>query len=142
MESIQHEINYEVVKSADTDEVIGLYKEGGWWKESPEGISTLPLLIANSFCFIIARNHQGKIIGMGRVISDGVSDGYIQDVIISQSYRNKGIGKQLVKNLRDYCLDKGLSWIGLIAEPGTTAFYNKLGFSEMMDYKPMILDNK
>lgn len=136
-----NEINYKVVKSANLEEIIDLYKEGGWWKESPSERSNLPFLIKKSFCFMVAKTQEDKIIGMGRVISDGVSDGYIQDVIVSNSYRKKGIGKELVIRLRDYCQSKGISWIGLIAEPGTTDFYTKLGFSEMKDYKPMILKN-
>ena len=136
---MQSQINYEVVKSANTEELIDLYKEGGWWNESPSERENLPLLVSNSFCFMVAKTSNGKIIGMGRVISDGVSDGYIQDVIVSKQFRNKGIGKQLVVELKKYCLSKGLSWVGLIAEPGTTDFYTKLGFSEMPNYKPMIL---
>lgn len=137
-----NDINFEVVKFADAEELIDLYKDGGWWKESPTERSNLPILVKNSFCFIVAKTNEGKIIGMGRVISDGVSDGYIQDVIVSKSHRNNGIGKLLVIKLRDYCLDKGLSWIGLIAEPGTEGFYVKLGFSEMVAYKPMLLNRK
>ncbi len=136
---MQNDIIYEAVKLANSDELIDLYKEGGWWNENPIERCNLPTLVKNSFCFMVARTPKGKIIGMGRVISDGVSDGYIQDVIVSNLYRNKGIGKELVKKLRDHCLTKGLSWIGLIAEPGTEEFYTKLGFSEMVDYKPMIL---
>jgi len=135
-------INYEVVKLVNSDELIALYTEGGWWKENPSERANLPFLVNNSFCFMIARNKDGKIIGMGRVISDGISDGYIQDVIVSKMFRNKGIGKELVIRLRDYCLNKGLSWVALIAEPGTTGFYAKLGFNEMNDYKPMLLKNK
>ena len=139
---MQKEISFEIVKFANSEELIDLYKEGEWWKESPSERSNLPILVKNSFCFMVARTNEGEIIGMGRVISDGVSDGYIQDVIVSKSYRNKGIGKQLVIKLRDYCLNKGLTWIGLIAEPGTTDFYIKLGFREMIGYKPLILNSK
>lgn len=136
---MQNDIIYEVVTSANSDELIDLYKEGGWWNEGLTERDNLPVLVKNSFCFMVVKNHEGRIIGMGRVISDGVSDGYIQDVIVSNKYRNKGIGKELVIKLRDHCLKKGLSWIGLIAEPGTKGFYAKLGFSEMQNYIPMIL---
>ncbi len=135
-----NDINFEFVKIVNTEELIDLYKDGGWWKESPTERHNLPILVKNSFCFIVAKSNGGKIIGMGRVISDGVSDGYIQDVIVSKSHRNRGIGKLLVIKLRDYCMNKGLSWIGLIAEPGTEGFYTKLGFSEMVAYKPMLLN--
>ncbi len=137
---MQNDINYEIVKSANSDELIDLYKEGGWWKESPMERCNLPNLVKNSFCFMVATTNDGKIIGMGRVISDGASDGYIQDVIVSKQFRGKGIGKQLVVNLRDYCLNKGITWIALIAEPETSEFYSRLGFSEMKNFKPMILN--
>ena len=142
LHNMQNDIIYEVVKSANTDELIELYKEGGWWNESPDERCNLPVLVENSFCFMVAKNPEGRIIGMGRVISDGVSDGYIQDVIVYKIYRNKGIGKEIVIKLKDFCLKNGLTWIGLIAEPGTKEFYAKLGFSEMVDYKPMILKSK
>jgi len=74
---------------------------------------------------------------MGRIISDGVSDAYIQDLVILQKYRGQGIGKKLVGVLLKHCLSHGITWIGLIAEPGQDEFYLPLGFKTMKNYVPM-----
>ena len=68
---------------------------------------------------------------MGRVVSDGVSDAYIQDVVVLDDWRGKGIGKAIVKKLLDFCLEHKLLWIGLVAEPGTKGLYTPLGFKTL-----------
>lgn len=130
-------IIYETVQSLPVEEIVELYKEAGWWKENAREKRLLPALIKGSFCFMIAR-HQGKIVGMGRVISDGVSDGYIQDLVVKKEWRGKNIGKELVRRLTSICIDHGLEWIGLIAEPHTAPFYEVLGFHVLKEYTPML----
>ena len=80
-----------------------------------------------------------ELVGMGRVLSDGFSDAYIQDVVVLRNFRGKGIGGRLVAHLRDRCIDLGILWVGLIAEPGTTSFYERLGFNAMPGNVPMVL---
>lgn len=131
-------IEVRLVDSWPIDDIVALYKAAGWWKDwyNKEGI---PLLISKSFAFAVAiDNTSGKAVGMGRLISDGVSDAYIQDVVVLQEYRNNDIGKQLVQSLIEYCLSKKLVWLGLIAEPGTDSFYVQLGFKPMEHYTPML----
>ena len=131
-------IEMKVVKKADLIELVNLYKGAGWWEEETDEVSFLGDLVTNSFCFVGAF-HNGKMIGMGRSISDGVSDAYIQDVTVLPEYRNKGIGSKIINSIVSYLLEKDLKWIGLIGEPGTGSFYRSLGFAEMKDYIPMLL---
>jgi membrane protein insertase Oxa1/YidC/SpoIIIJ len=35
-------------------------------------------------------------------------------------------------------VDAGLTWIGLVAEPGTQKFYEKLGFHPLTGFQPML----
>jgi hypothetical protein len=42
----------------------------------------------------------------------------------------------------DFLRMNGIGWIGLIAEPGTQAFYQWLGFESMAGYSPMLLNKK
>jgi ribosomal protein S18 acetylase RimI-like enzyme len=95
-------------------------------------------LIKGSFAFAVAvEKVSNKAIGMGRVISDGVSDAYIQDLVVLPEYRNSGIGKKLAKTLLDFCLSKNILWIGLIAEPDQSGFYSNIGFKTLEKYTPM-----
>lgn len=130
-------INIKIIDSWNQDEIVDLYKSGGWWKEhyNPSGINRI---IKGSFAFAIAFDTKiKKAVGMGRVLSDGVSDAYIQDLVILKEYRNLGIGREIVKVLIDHCKKKGINWISLIAEPKQDGFYETLGFKTMENYIPM-----
>ena len=97
-------IQIHLVTSWSTKDIITLYKAGGWWKESynPTLVSQM---IAGSFRFAVAVDTTTQAtIGMGRVISDGISDAYIQDVIVLPKYRHKGIGHSLITRLVNECL--------------------------------------
>ena len=74
---------------------------------------------------------------MGRALSDLASDAYIQDVVVLKPYRGKGIGKKIIQVLIKRLREKGVDWIGLIAEPGTAPFYEKLGFKPMAGHVPL-----
>ena len=131
------EIEVKVITEASCDELIALYRGAGWWNEKTDDISWLPLLIRGSICFVGAFC-EGRLIGMGRGIGDGISDAYIQDVTVLPEYRNKGIGGLIINKLVNALQDIGLKWIGLIGEPGTQTFYERLGFRVMKDYIPMM----
>jgi len=131
-------IEIRLVDSWPEDEIVALYKAAGWWKDSYDKAG-IPQLIVGSFAFAVAVDKKNeKAIGMGRVLSDGVSDAYIQDVVVLASYRCQNLGKKIVQTLIDFCVSKGIQWIGLIAEPGSSQFYTTLGFTAMDQYIPML----
>jgi len=119
---------------------VQLYKAGGWWKDHyrSEGLNKL---IKGSFAFAVAVDANGKAIGMGRAISDGISDAWIQDVAVLEEMRGRGIGRAIVKALLEHCKENGLGWIGLVAEPGTRSFYAPLGFKELPG-EPMVYEKE
>lgn len=128
-----------IVTELPTDQVLELYRDSGWWQDDwlPGAI---PDMIAGSFRFAAAFDADNKVIGVARAISDGVSDAYIQDVVVFSKYRKQGIGSALIKLLIAELQAAGVDWIGLIGRPGTAHFYNSLGFSELKAHIPMKLD--
>jgi GNAT superfamily N-acetyltransferase len=131
------DIAIQLVHDWDEAEIANLYRAGGWWKEEYDQ-KELPRLIRGSFLFAVAVDRKtGHAVGMGRVISDGVSDGYIQDLVVLPEYRKTGIGAQIVATLVKKCLEQGISWIGLIAEPDTEKFYLPFGFHPMEGHVPL-----
>jgi N-acetylglutamate synthase-like GNAT family acetyltransferase len=133
----KEEIEIRIVDKWPENEIVKLYKAGGWWKDcyNPAG---LKYLINGSFAFAVAIDKKSKkAIGMGRLISDGVSDAYIQDLVVLPEYRDKGIGREIVKTLINHCKKKEIHWVGLIAEPDQDGFYSNLGFKQMKNYIPM-----
>jgi len=133
-------VEYQVVTTAPVEEIVALYQAGGWWRESRDNRNRIEAMIRGSFCFMTARLPGGSIIGMGRVISDGASDAYIQDVVVLPSYRRQGIGRELIQRLTQHCLKHKIGWIGLVAEPGTAGFYKQLGYRILEGYQPMLFE--
>ncbi len=126
MNDMNGELIIEAVKEWPEDRIVELYRAGGWWKEDYD-LSGIQPMIQGSFLFVIARIGD-MTVGLGRAISDGVSDAYIQDVVVLPEYRKKGIGGKIIRMLVDRCREKGLVWIGLIAEEGSEDLYREMGF--------------
>jgi ribosomal protein S18 acetylase RimI-like enzyme len=138
------EVKIKVIERADPDSVKKLYQQAGWWKkgdESRENNSWIDSLVAGSFCFVGAFAGD-EMVGMGRAISDGISDAYIQDVTVLAKFRGLGLGTRIMNEITDFLRRRRIGWIGLIAEPGSQAFYQRLGFAAMDGYSPMLLDGK
>ena len=131
-------IRVSCVRAWSTDDIVALYRAGGWWKDEYNP-ADIPRLISGSFAFVVAVDTaSGRAVGMGRAISDGVSDAYIQDLVVLPTYRGRDLGAAMVSSLIERCREAGISWIALIAEPGSEAFYLPLGFSCMEGHIPLI----
>ena len=127
------------IKTADAPvlkRIITIYRAQGWWDPADKP-ALLRRLIEGSHCFVLAEK-DGLAVGMGRAISDGVSDAYIQDVAVLKELRGTGAGSAIVKALVKRLKADGIGWIGLIAQDNSSPFYFKLGFSELKNAKPML----
>jgi spermidine synthase len=122
--------------------IAELYRAQGWWQAGDdESPLLIPKLIAGSHCFVVALEGE-DIVGMGRAISDGISDGYIQDLTVRGDHRNQGIGRRILQTLMERLHADGIRWIGLIAEPGSSDLYRGAGFEEMSGSIPMLMRQK
>ena len=126
----------ERVHDCRLDDLRALFHAGDWW-EGEWDDSVLCGIVNKSFAFVAAIGPDGRWIGMGRIISDGVSDAYLQDIVVLPEWREKGIGTRIVEKLLSICRDAGIGWIGIIAAPETLYFYRRSGFAKMNGYTPM-----
>ena len=122
-------------------QITQIYRQEGWWHLQTDDPELVQGIVAGSHCFLLAIQEE-SIVGMGRVISDGVSDAYIQDVAVLDPYKGQGIGSQIVARLTQRLLADGLNWIGLIAERGGHGFYKRLGFEKMPNATAMLMLKK
>jgi ribosomal protein S18 acetylase RimI-like enzyme len=88
----------------------------------------LKLAFANSMykCFV---SEDRILIGAGRAVADGVDCSYIGDIAVHPGFQGRGLGKDIAMKLRD--LSRSHKKIILYANPGTEAFYERLGFRRM-----------
>ena len=98
------------------DGVIGLGKK--------RDTSRIKKSFANSFKVVTARDN-GKIIGAGRMISDGYCYGWIHDIGVLPSFQKLGVGKGIMDELMN--VSEPLLF-GLTSSFVAVEFYDKLGF--------------
>lgn len=120
--------------------ILRLYHQEKWFI-SIDTEEEIQSLISGSFCFIAVLKDD-QIIGSGRALADGVSDAYLHNIVVDKNYRKLGIGQEIVKHLVEYCFSHHINWIGLIAEPGTHLFYEKVGFQILPNETPMVLKKR
>lgn len=91
---------------------------------------------------VAAGAFAGKdLVGFARALSDGCSDAYIQDVVVSPEFRGQGLGSRLIRFLESELRARGVDWIALVGEPGTEKFYLRLGLREQPGYTLWKLEN-
>ena len=118
-------------------QIIALYQMEGWWGAAPADPDLAARIIAGSHCFMTV-TRGSEIVGMGRAMSDGASDAYIQDVTVKKTCRGQGIGTRIIEKIVERLHQDGLGWIGLIAEKNSYQFYERLGFKKMPNSVPML----
>ncbi|MDD5208002.1 MAG: GNAT family N-acetyltransferase [Elusimicrobiales bacterium] len=116
--------------------IITIYRAHGWWKPGDKP-ALLKKIIKGSHCFAVAETAD-RIIGMGRAISDGVSDAYIQDMAVLDTERGSGAGSALLKAIMKRLKKDGVKWVGLIAQDNSEYFYRKAGFKTLAKAHPML----
>ncbi|MFC1798453.1 GNAT family N-acetyltransferase [Thermodesulfobacteriota bacterium] len=123
--------------SDQVDAITAMYRSEGWWTQETDDPELVAQIIVGSHCFLLVMQ-DGDSVGMGRAISDGASDAYIQDVTVKKEHRGQGIGTHIIRKLVERLNADGLDWIGLIAENNSYQFYESLGFSKMPNSVPML----
>lgn len=118
-----------------------LYEEMGWWADASAHPDLVRRLVEGSHCFCLAMD-GGQVVGMGRAISDGVSDAFVHDIAVTDARRGEGIATRLVTRLVDHLKESGIDWIGLIAKNHASGVYTRCGFRPMDDATPMRYEDK
>ncbi len=77
-------------------------------------------------CFVY---NDGRLVGAGRVLADGLDCAYIADVAVHPDHQGQGLGSAIISRLVE--MSVGHKKILLYANPGTEGFYRKLGFLRM-----------
>ena len=125
-------INITKETSVSIDDVLHLYQAVGWtnYTNQPQ---MLEQSLAHSLAICVARDDE-EIVGLVRLVGDGFSSVFVQDLIVLPSYQRQGIGSNLMKEaLADY---KDAYQIQLATEQieKNLVFYRSLGFETLSTY--------
>ena len=119
----------EIVKLED---VLHLYQAVGWtnYTNQPQ---MLEQALSQSLVIYLALDGDA-VVGLIRLVGDGFSSVFVQDLIVLPSYQRQGIGRSLMKEaLEDY---KDAYQVQLVTDQTerTLEFYRSMGFETLSTY--------
>lgn len=125
------EFSIKEYKKYNEEEILNLYKSVGWinYTDNPKMLEDA---YANSLRILGAYENE-NLIGIIRVVGDGYSVVFIQDILVYPEYQRQGIGTALLNQiLQDY---KHVYQKHLLTEntEKTIQFYKSLGFTMDID---------
>jgi len=117
------------------DEYYALFQSTGWTFRRPVTPDVLALSLEKSWFCVFAYDGP-KLVGSGRVVTDGWLHAIIYDMMVLPAYQRQGIGREIMRRLLQKCLDAQIGTIQLFCAEGKQAFYEKLGFVVRPSDKP------
>ena len=108
-----------------------LYTEVGWTAYT-ENMPVLEQGYKNSL-LVLAAYDNDELLGIIRVVGDGFSIIFVQDILVFPSKQRKGVGTALLKAVLDRYHDVRQIELTTDNTPKTLAFYKSLGFSEFSE---------
>ena len=122
------EIEYHYANT-DAQQYLKLFDSTGWNATYKANLSELGKALENSW-YVVNAYDAGELVGIGRIVSDGVLYAMIYDLIVMASYQGRGIGTTILSKLIDRCKVAGIRDIQLFSAKGKVRFYSKRGFVE------------
>ncbi len=110
------------LQNADWNRMKEIYESVGWAKHTEEIIQR----VFQASNIVALAFSEGRLVGFGRALSDGVFNAAIYDVVVHRDDQGRGIGKAIVEDLLAQL--EAVSCVHLIFTTGNEPFYMKTGF--------------
>lgn len=120
-----------VYKTYNEAEILHLYTSVGWtaYTDHPE-------VLHNGFdnsLLTLAAYEGEQILGIIRVVGDGYTIVFVQDILVLPEHQRKGIGSALLKAVLDQYRHVRQIELATDCTPKTIAFYKSMGFQELSE---------
>ena len=125
-------MDFKRIKNINKEKLKALY-EDAQWSGYTNDMEKLVRAVANSNTVISAWENE-KLIALIRTISDNETIVYIQDILVLEAYKRKGIGKKLIEMILEE--SKEIRQIVLLTDAKddvTRSFYESLNFKSCDD---------
>jgi GNAT superfamily N-acetyltransferase len=118
-------------------EIEDLREAVGW--DRSEG--TYEEILCRHYAYYTVRAGDDRLFGYMSVLSDGISDAFLIDLMVHPDHRNRGIGRKLVRQGIKDMRDAGIRAVQVIFNNDLREFYEHCGFfvlsAGMIDFKVM-----
>ncbi len=112
-------------------EIRRLYTEVGWTAYT-ENMSVLEQGYKNSL-LVLAAYENDELLGIIRVVGDGFTIIFVQDILVFPREQRNGVGTALMKAVLDRYPDVRQIELATDNTSKTVAFYKSLGFTEFSE---------
>ena len=116
----------------EKEEIIALYDDVGWTSYTEEPDLLIKAIKNSQKVWTLWEGE--KLIGLARIIGDGATICYLQDLLILNSYQGRGLGSRLIKEILKE--NEEIRQFVLLTDDAeeTKNFYKKVGLKEVGDY--------
>ncbi len=111
------------------EQYSALFETTGWNREYHATPDELGQALVNSQ-FVVSAYDGQELVGVGRVLTDGVLHAMIYDMIVLPRYQHRGIGTRILQQIIHWCEAAGIRDIQLFCAEGKSSFYEKNGFHQ------------
>lgn len=113
------------------DELVALYNSVGWttYTQDPQRL----LLALTRSLRVVSAREDGELVGLARIVGDGLTIVYLQDILVAPSHQRRGIGAALMNEALKPFADVRQQVLLTDDEPRQREFYESMGFSEIRD---------
>ena len=118
---------YQYNETVSAKDLSDLREAVGWNRMEDEYSN--PLMTSY---YHIAVYEDGKLVGYIDSVSNGVTDAYIQDLMVHPDYQGKGLGTELMNQMIAYLKENRIYIISVVFEESLKPFYDRFGFSSML----------
>lgn len=118
----------------EAHELVQLYDSVGWtlYTGSPSRLRSAILASAH---VVVARS-QGRLVGLARVVGDGLTIAYLQDILVHPDYQRRGIGADLFRAAFAPFATVRQQVLLTDSSPAAHGFYQAMGFVEASAMQP------
>jgi GNAT superfamily N-acetyltransferase len=109
------------------DAYLALFETTGWNREYQATPEEIGRALENSQ-FLVAAYAGERLVGFGRVLTDGSLHAMIYDLIVHPDFQGLGIGGEILRRLVAWCQAARIRDIQLFCARGKRGFYERRGF--------------
>jgi N-acetylglutamate synthase-like GNAT family acetyltransferase len=134
--------NHEIVRdgTVEPNEIDDLRQAVGWDRSG----ANYDKVLASHYTHYTVRDNNGLLIGYMSVLSDGVADAFLLDLVVHPQWQRKAIGARIVRRAIRDMKEAGVQCVQVTFNEDLEPFYAKCGFhifkGGVIDFKNMTWD--
>ena len=120
---------YKYNEKVELKELCDLRQSVGWNRMEKELANPR---LQSYYHVAVYEDQSQKLVGFVDCVSNGVTDAYIQDLMVHPDFQGKGLGSQLMNKMIEYLKTAGIYIISVLYDEDLKPFYTRFGFNNML----------